>query len=131
LLGGLAAGARAGEREEILRLLADMAADLANDNASGFLRAFDEGMNGYEELGRDVRALLAAWEASASVELRGAEAAGAGWSAEADWYLQLKSKRDARVVEQKREVLRLGLQRQGKRWRITALEPREFFRRAG
>ncbi len=113
----------ADERAEINAVLSEMASALANGLAGAFLKPFDRAMPGYEDLRGEVEGLLAAAEVSASVELRGV----AEGKAQVDWYLQIKSRRDGLATRQKRELLNVGLEKRGKRWVITSLEPRGFF----
>ncbi len=116
------------ERDEIARVLADLASDLANDNHAGFLRTFDAQWEGFEELRRNVVGLLAVWDLSSSVEIRGVVSEGNEWSADVDWYLQMKSRSELRSVQQRRQTLRLRLAKMGKRWRVKTLDAPEFFR---
>jgi hypothetical protein len=118
-------------RVELERLCAELATDLANGLASAFLKRFDRAMPGYEELRRDVEALVASADISASIEVRETKIENDRAQLEADWYLQVKLKRDLLKVRQKRELVRLNLRRNGKRWLVESLAPPDFFRLGG
>jgi hypothetical protein len=125
-----AAALRAEPRDEVYRVLADMATDLANGLSRAFLKHFLESMPGIDAVSKNVDALLASAEVSASVELREVSADGARVVAQADWYLEMKSRREIADVKQRREVLRMEFVRVGKRWRVASLAPADFFRPA-
>ncbi|GAB4356919.1 MAG: hypothetical protein OHK0021_01210 [Bryobacter sp.] len=118
---------RADERSEIYSLLATMAGDLANGLASSFVKAFAWEQAERLELQREIETLLATAEVSASVELREFGTKGEGAEARVDWYLQMRTRSDVRIVKQKREVLEMFFVRQDKRWRVKSFAPRNFF----
>ncbi len=128
LFAAAAAGLRAEPRDEVYRVLADMATDLANGLSRAFVRHFAEDAAGLAEISKNVDALLAAADVSASVELREVREEGARVVAQADWYLQMKSKREIADVRQRREVLRMEFVKAGKRWRVASMKPADFFR---
>lgn len=130
LLGVAAPGLRAEVRDEVYRVLADMATDLANGLGRAFVKNFAEDMAGFAELSKNVDGLLASADVSASVELREVKVEGERVVVQADWYLEMKSKREIAGVQQRREILRMEFAKTGKRWRVVGMSPLEFFRPA-
>lgn len=123
-----ALGLRAEARDEIYRVLADMATDLANGLGRAFVKNFAEDMPGFAELSKNVDGLLAAADVSASVELREVNSEASRVVVQADWYLEMKSKRESADVRQRREILRMEFAKVGKRWRVVGMSPVDFFR---
>lgn len=114
---------------DVLRLFADAAEALANDDASGFLDHFDRNMPGYADLRANVEALLNANEVISTVETISDRGDGGKRSLELDWLLALNEKNAVGGrKETRRGVLKCAVERQGKRWKIVALEPIDFFR---
>lgn len=125
-----ALGLQAEARDEIYRVLADMATDLANGLGRAFVKNFAEEMPGFAELSKNVDGLLAAADVSASVELREVNSEASRVVVQADWYLEMKSKRGISDVRQRREILRMEFAKVGKRWRVVGMSPVDFFRAA-
>jgi hypothetical protein len=114
---------------DVVRLIADAAEALANDDASGFLDQFDRKMPGYAELRANVEALLSANEVVSTVEPVSDEGDDHKRSVELDWLLALNEKNAAGGrKETRRGILKCRVERQGKLWKIVALEPIDFFR---
>jgi hypothetical protein len=114
---------------DVLRLFTDAAEALANDDASGFLDQFDHNMPGYATLRANVEGLLNASEAISTVETISDQGDEGKRSLELDWLLALNEKNAAGGrKETRRGILKCSVERQGKRWKIVALEPIDFFR---
>jgi len=114
---------------DVLRLFTDAAEALANDDASGFLDQFDRNMPGYATLRANVEGLLNASEAISTVETISDQGDDGKRSLELDWLLALNEKNAAGGrKETRRGILKCSVERQGKRWKIVALEPIDFFR---
>jgi hypothetical protein len=114
---------------DVLRAIADAAEALANDDASGFLDQFDRNMPGYADLRANVEGLLAANEVISTVEPISDQGDDRRRSVELDWLLALNEKNAVGGrKETRRGVLKCSVERQGKRWKIVALEPIDFFR---
>ena len=125
-------GRRAGSRpeeetREIWDLLTRAAAALSQGNLTAFLEAFDRSMKGYQTLAANVAALVGQYEVQSSIELLRDEPAGAARSLELDWFLQLEEQRDAGAVIRRRERVHCRLEKRGKEWKITGIEPLAFF----
>jgi hypothetical protein len=121
-------GLRAEARDEVYKVLAGMATDLANGLGRAFVKNFVEDMPGFAELSKNVDGLVASADVSASVELREVNVESTRAVAQVDWYLEMKSKREIADVKQRREVLRMEFVKAGKRWRVASMKPADFFR---
>ena len=131
LLAGLIASllAFAEVPADVWRVFADAAEALANDDASGFLDQFDRNMPGYSALRTNVEALLNANQVISTVVAISDEGDNHTRSLELDWLLALNEKHNPDVRrETRRSVVKVRVERQGKRWKIVALEPVDSFR---
>jgi hypothetical protein len=122
--------ARAGADEDAWRAVAVMAAGLAEDNAPAFLKPIDASLPGREALAAAIRALLEQATVQSIIEPIGNEGSGEERTLVLDWQLRLTRKADSgdglRTVTREQAVT-LGFRKQGKRWVVIRLEPREFF----
>jgi hypothetical protein len=119
---------RADTHDEIVDLFASMAAALSDDNAPGFMKVFDRNMTGYDELRRQIEALILDFEISSSVEPLNDETKGPRHAVDLDWYLQLHSRAPAGPTFRRRQIVHCRLELQGKHWRIVSLDPLSFFK---
>jgi hypothetical protein len=115
------------EAREIWDLLTRLASALSQGNVADFLDAFDRSMAGHRMLEANVAALLSQYEVQSSIELLGQEARGATRMVDLDWFLQLEEQRDAGAVTRRRERVHCRLEKRGKKWKITGIEPLSFF----
>lgn len=125
-------GARAGGSSEadaraVWDVLTRMAAALSQANLIAFLGAFDRSMAVYATLEANVSALLDQYEVQSSIELLEEGASGGVRTIDLDWFLQLEEQRDAGTVTRRRERVHCRLEKRGKNWKITAIEPVAFF----
>ena len=127
LLVPLAARLRADSAQQVWDLVTSMAAALSAGDASAFLRAFDAAMPGYEALRAGVTALLREAEVQSSIELVEEEGDDRSRAVELDWLVHIVSRQDGAVAERRRERVKCRVEKSGKKWRIAALEPLEFF----
>ena len=114
---------------DVLNVLTSAAEGLINDDPASFLDSFDRNMPGYAVLQDNVKGLLAAYNVGATIE----EIADAGGdqkrTVELDWLLILSQKGATNAPQQtRRQVVKCTVERRGKQWKITALEPVDFFR---
>jgi hypothetical protein len=115
------------EAREIWDLLTRLAAALSQANLTEFLEAFDRSMTGYQRLRANVAALVGQYEVQSSIEVLRDEGDAAARTVELDWFLQLEEQRDAGAVTRRRERVHCRLEKRGKKWKITAIEPLAFF----
>jgi hypothetical protein len=114
---------------EVWRVFTDAAEALSNDDTSAFLDQFDRNMPEYAALRANVEALLNGTQVISTVVTISDEGDGQKRSLELDWLLALNDKHDPDVrQETRRGIVKVRVERQGKRWKIVALEPLDFFR---
>ena len=131
LLVGLAAALRAPAQvpADVLTTLTDAAAALANDDASSFLDQFDRNLPGFAALRTNVEGLLGASQVISTIEPLSNQGDDRQQSVELDWLLAINDKDRAGVrKETRRAIVKCRLEHQGRRWKIVALEPADFFR---
>jgi hypothetical protein len=126
-LGKQAAGSPEDDAREIWELLTRLGAALSGGNLNAFLEEFDPVMPGYPELQANVSALLGQYEVQSSIELLREEADHGTRTVDLDWFFQLEEQRDAGSVTRRRERVHCRLEKRGKKWKITKLEPLAFF----
>jgi hypothetical protein len=125
---GAPAGSRPeDEAREIWDVLTRLAAALSQGNLTEFLEPFDRSMAGYQILEANAWALLRQYEVQSSIELLRQESGGAARTVELDWFLQLEEQRDAGAVTRRRERVHCRLEKRGKKWKITGIDPVAFF----
>lgn len=123
----LAALAFADTHADVVDLFASMASALSDDNAPGFMKSVDRNTPDYESLQSRVAALVQTSEIANSVELLKDEGSGTKRNVDLDWYLELRSRTPGGPLVHKREVIHCVIEKQGRRWRVTSLQPGAFF----
>ncbi len=114
---------------EVWRMFTNAAEALANDDVSAFLDQYDRNMPAYAALRTNVEALLNGNQVISTVVTVSDEGDDRKRSLELDWLLALNEKHDSDVrKETRRGIIKIRVERQGKRWKIVALEPVDFFR---
>lgn len=114
---------------DVLNVFTSAAAGLINDDAASFLDNFDRNMPGYAALQNNITGLLAAYDVGATIEEITDQGDDQKRTVELDWLLILKQKNSTNSPQQtRRQVVKCNVERRGKRWKITALEPIDFFR---
>jgi hypothetical protein len=113
---------------DVLDLFREAAEALANDDANAFLAKFDRNMAEYAALRDEVVGLLAAHDVGSTIEVVNDDGDNQRRSLDLDWLLVISEKNsDSGKKETRRRVLKCRIERQGKQWKVTALEPVEFF----
>jgi len=114
---------------DVLNVFTSAAEGLINDDSASFLDRFDGNMPGYAALQDNVKGLLAAYNVGATIEQITDEGDDHKRTVELDWLLILSQKGAVNSPQQtRRQVVKCTVERRGKRWKITALEPIDFFR---
>jgi hypothetical protein len=114
---------------DVLNVFTSAAEGLINDDAASFLDSFDRNMPGYAALQNNVEGLLAAYDVGATIEEITDEGDDHKRTVELDWLLILKQKGATNSPQQtRRQIVKCTVERRGKQWKITALEPVDFFR---
>jgi hypothetical protein len=115
---------------DALKAVADATAALVNDDSLGFLDQFDHNMPGFAALRANVEGLLNASNVGSTVDVITNDGDDAKRTLTLDWVLVLSAK-DSNTggKETQRGVVKCQVERRGKSWKITMLEPVEFFKR--
>jgi hypothetical protein len=117
LAGCLAGQNRPPEQMEVFRNVSEA---LANRDADAFLEQFDPKMPQYEKLRSEIQDLFGmAQEIGSTIDVITSD----GNKLELDWLLKIDND------EPRRRIVKCQVEKQGKKWKITALEPVEFFRK--
>ena len=116
-----AAQERPAPQMEVFREIAEA---LANRDADAFLDQFDRQMPEYEKLRDEIRELLAVTqEIGTTMDVISDEGDELKRSLELDWVLKFDTE------DPRRQIVKCRAEKQGKKWKITALEPVEFFKK--
>ncbi len=118
---------QATSHEEIVDLFASMAAALTAANVPQFMDAFDKKMPEYGKLENDITALVNQAEVSSSIEPLKDDGDDSKRTVALDWYLEVRSRQQDGPLVRRRETIHCELSKQGKKWKIVALKPLEFF----
>ena len=99
---------------------------LTNKDVRDFLDKFDPKMPGYEELHYNLEALAARDSVLSSIEIPADKADTSGdkphHTLQLDWTLTIDSERP------NRKLVKVTIEKQGRKWKFTSLEPIDFFK---
>ena len=96
---------------------------LANRDTVAFLDQFDSKMPQYEKLGDQIQELFGvAQEIGSTVDVITDDGDDDKRTMELDWLLKIDN------GDPRRQIVKCQVEKQGKKWKITALDPVEFFR---
>ena len=119
----------ADDAADVLKVFTSAAEGLINDDSASVLDSFDRNMPGYAELQDHVIGLLAANNVGATIEVITDAGDDRKRTVELDWLLILSQKGATNSPQQtRRQAVKCTVERRGKQWKITALEPVGFFR---
>jgi len=104
-----------------------MVSALGAGDAQSFLAAFDPAMPGFANLRTDVEALAQNYFVQSAIVPVDSQGDTRRRSVELDWLLHLTSQNDAAQVTRRRQTIRCGLEKRGRRWKIVSLVPLSFF----
>jgi hypothetical protein len=114
---------------EVWKTIADAAEGLGNDDSTAFFNQFDRNMPAYAALRTNVEALLNGNQVISTLVTITDDGDDRKRSLELDWLMALNDKNDPDVrKETRRGIVKVRVELQGKRWKIVALEPVDFFR---
>ena len=108
-------------------VLADAVAALGRDSISEFLAAFDKGMPGYAKLQEDVTGMVRAAEVQCSIVPVSNEGDDRVRTLELEWAFNLRSRDDTGRSTRRQQTVKVRFEKQGKNWRIAALDPLSLF----
>jgi len=105
----------------LLNFLRAAAEELANNEPRNFCDNFDSSMPGYATLRDEIEALLAAHEVASTIEVVSSNGDDRKQVLELDWLLSVSDRGD------RRRIVKVRIERQGKQWKITSFDPIELF----
>jgi hypothetical protein len=117
---GVALGATPPEVLEVFRLAADA---LVKQDAQAFLDRVDPNMPGYEKLRGQIQEMVAAEAVASTIDVITDEGDEHKRELQLDWLLRIGD------GEPRRQIVKCTVEKRGKQWKITALEPIEFFKK--
>jgi hypothetical protein len=121
LAGCLAGQNRPPAQMEVFRAVSEA---LANQDGDAFLEQFDSKMPQYDRLRDQIQELFAvAQEIGSTIDVITDEGDEQTRMLELDWLLKIDNN------EPRRQIVKCQVEKQGKKWKITALEPVEFFKK--
>lgn len=103
---------------DFIRTTADA---LSNKDPRDFLARFDGKMPGYDTLNYDIEGLTARDQVLSVIEIVSDTGDEAERTMELDWILTVDTERP------RRQVVKVKIEKQGKKWKFTSLEPIDFF----
>jgi len=114
---------------DVLNVFTSAAEALINDDPASFLDSFDRNMPGYAALRENVKGLVAAYDVGSTIEEITDEGDDSKRTVQLDWLLILSQKGATNSPQQtRRQLVKCTVERRGKQWKITALEPIDLFR---
>ena len=118
---------RADEAQDIRDFFGQLVSSLSEGDTGQFLKNFDRSMSGYEKLAVNVEAILRQADVQSSIEVLSDDGTETKRMLLLDWFLQFVAPGLDGDTVRRREEVHCTLSRQGKRWRITALDPLSLF----
>jgi len=112
---------------EVFDLVADAAGSLSAGNVAAFLGAFDRNMPGYAKLRQNITGLLALGDVQSAIEPLEDAGDERRRTAQFLWTLRILRGQAATATARREQVVKCTVEKQGGKWRITAIEPLEFF----
>jgi hypothetical protein len=113
--------------QEVLDLIADLAASLSAGNVSLFLKAFDPAMPGYAKLRDNVTGLIAQGDVQSFIDPLEDEGDDRRRAVQLQWTLLMHRGQETTSFARREQVVKCRVEKRGGKWRIVELEPIEFF----
>jgi hypothetical protein len=92
-------------------------------HATEFLDHFDKSMPGYEDFSSQIENMVGAGEVATNIDFINTAGNEKKRTLDLDWVLHCEGQNP------KRAVIQCTIEKRGKRWKITAIAPIEFFKR--
>ncbi len=136
LLSSLASLAQADSAQQVWELFGSLAAALSAANPQLFLAEVDKSMPGYQKLSDNLTALLREFEIQSSVDFNHNEGDDQQREVEADWLMLLRplgtanftnANREVAASDRREQVLKCTVAKMGRKWKLVALDPVDFF----
>jgi hypothetical protein len=106
--------------KDVMDFLRSAVDALVDQDGNGFLDHFDRNMPGFSTL-RDEVAVLATSEVESTIEFITDEGDDKRRELQLDWVLRVNGGLP------RHELVRIRMEKQGKKWKITGMQPVEFF----
>jgi hypothetical protein len=116
----------AGPAQEAAGAVTEMVGSLTAGNVQQFMAAFDPALPGYQKLRENVDALVRQGETQSYVDILKNEGDEKSRTLELTWELRIQHAGDATASARREVQVTAKLQKQGKGWRIVALDPIAF-----
>jgi hypothetical protein len=136
LLSSLASLARADSAQQVWELFGSLASALSAANPQLFLAEVDKAMPGYQKLSDNLTALVREFEIQSTVDFNHNEGDDQKREVEADWLMLLRplgtsnftnANREVLASDRREQVLKCTVAKKGRKWKLVALEPVDFF----
>jgi murein L,D-transpeptidase YcbB/YkuD len=115
---------------DVVNVFSAAAEALTNDDSAAFLDHFDSNMPDYAALQTNIEGLLAAYQVGSTIEVVTDEGNDEKRMVSLDWLLVTSEKDAVNSAQQtRRRIVKCTLEHRGKQWKITGLEPIDFFNR--
>jgi hypothetical protein len=108
---------------DVVEFFRGTAEALANKDTAVFMDKFDPKMPDYKKLRDDVETLVTRADVGSAIEVVTDEGDDQKRALELDWVLEVGDQ------QPRRQIVKCTIERRGKRWKITALDPIDFFRK--
>jgi hypothetical protein len=114
--------------QSVSDLFAAIATDLSQSDSSAFMSHFDSNMPGYDRLYQFISALCNQDDVGSAIDILKETGDDRQRAVELDWTLEIDVGKQAYArVEHRQEKVKCKLERRGKHWVVTALDPIAFF----
>ena len=112
---------------EVFDLVADAAGSLSAGNAAGFLNTFDRNMPGYARLRQNITGLLALGDVQSAIDPLEDAGDDRRRTPQFQWTLRILRGQASTATVRREQVVKCTVEKQGGKWRITSIEPLDFF----
>jgi len=120
---------RAEPPTDVLDFFSSAASALVEDDPAAFLDHFDGNMPEYATLREEIEGLLAAYDVGSTIEVVSDEGDDQKRSLALDWLLLTNEKAASHGDRAtRRRIVKCSIERRGKKWKITSLDPIDFFK---
>ncbi len=113
--------------QQVFDLFTKIAGALSDDDPAMFVEAVDPDMPHFQDFRRDLVALASLADLTNSIEILSDTGDDAHRADELDWFLEIVDKSQSHTVERRRQIVKFKLERKGKKWKIVAIDPWQFF----
>ena len=121
LLLTLVSFAAADAPPDVAEFLRSLGVALAEGEPQPFLDKFDPAWSGYHQLHDDVIDLMARYQVGSVIEIVSDQGDEQKRTLELDWLLTIEG------VEERRKIVKIMIEKQGKKWKIATLDPASLF----